>query len=78
MPPNRLEYLTEAVASVTGRRYCSSHRGEANSDAGEYVVKGHVRRWMCFACVKRTQNAAMVLKKTKLADQDISRDQLAQ
>jgi len=57
MPPIRLEALTLAAAGVTGRRYCSSHHGEAASDTGEFVVRGNVRRWMCFACKTRAQNA---------------------
>ena len=65
MPPNRLEHLTEVVASVTGRRYCSSHRGEAASDTGEYIVRGNVRRWMCFVCKKKTDDAAMAFEKRK-------------
>jgi hypothetical protein len=56
MPAHMLESLIDAAASVTGRRYCSLHRGEANSDAGDYIVRGKVRRWICFVCVRRIWN----------------------
>jgi hypothetical protein len=78
MPPNRLEHLTDVVAIVTGRRYCSSHRGEAHSDTGEYVVRGTVKRWMCFACKERAQHAASALEKTKCPNQTESHEQLAE
>jgi hypothetical protein len=57
MQPPKLERLTDAVATVTGRRYCSSHRGESASDSGQYIIRGKKRRWICFVCLNGIQSA---------------------
>ena len=72
MPPIRLEALTAAAALIIGRRYCSSHHGDVGSGAGQYMVRGNVRRWICFACKDKAQHATAAIKKRMRATQDES------
>jgi hypothetical protein len=47
--------MTEVAAKITGRRYCSHHGSEVDALAGCIVVRNKSRRWMCFACQKKSE-----------------------
>jgi hypothetical protein len=50
MSNSTLTKVIEVSAKITGRRYCSHHRGEVDANAGCIVVRNKSRRWMCNAC----------------------------
>ena len=41
---------TEAVAAVTGTRYCSHHNGFAPVAGGTWKGTGSGKRWRCASC----------------------------
>jgi len=55
MMTSAISHVTQAAAKVTGKRYCSDHRGEVAVDAGGYVMRGKTKRWMCFHCQEKKQ-----------------------
>jgi hypothetical protein len=41
------------ISKPAGKRYCTTHRGEVQSDAGSAVLRNRTTRWICFACQRR-------------------------
>lgn len=57
MPNFTLAHVTQAVAKAIGKKYCSHHQGDVAIDAGSYVVRNKIRRWICFRCQETSKNA---------------------
>jgi hypothetical protein len=43
----------DTAVKPAGKRYCTTHRGEVQSDAGSAVLRNRTTRWICFACQRR-------------------------
>jgi hypothetical protein len=43
----------EERAPAPAKRYCTTHRGEVQGDAGNFVLRNRTTRWICHACQRR-------------------------
>jgi len=57
MSNSALAKMTEATVKVTGRRYCTTHRGEVAAEAGSHVPCQKQLRWVCFNCQEKRSAA---------------------
>lgn len=65
MGSSLLKHATEACAKATGKRYCTHHGGEVASDQGDFQQRNHSRRWVCFACQKKSLEARARIQSTR-------------
>jgi len=56
MANSPIEHVTQAAAQIIGKKYCTHHQGEVAIDAGDHVVRGKARRWICFRCQEKCKN----------------------